>query len=170
MLESGLIVSSFRATMGPQIRGQPVLLTVDSVGYLVPNHDFDGTVHSVFARACNIACEGILLTLAVPGLADGPAALVLARATQPDLRTLFRAGERICRRDGVVRSPRVTIDVGAATVACPARLIGLGEGLTPAGDDFLVGLCAGLATCAGLHSGLSAWLDGDRPSRGVRRR
>jgi hypothetical protein len=29
------------------------------------------------------------------------------------------------------------------------RLIGWGEGLTPAGDDFLVGLCAALAALAG---------------------
>jgi hypothetical protein len=181
------------------------MLAVGSIGTLVPRADFAGRVHSVFARACNLAANDTLLTLSAFDAGDGPATLRLARGAVDDLRGLFDGGERFVCRDGWARSsraefcllhasvwrpaepgallPPARIDAhlrnaqlrlaqrrrthtsmidreGAAVVAalrdaCCAldseqaarqvdRLIGWGEGLTPAGDDFLIGLLAGL--------------------------
>jgi hypothetical protein len=184
------------------------ILVVETIGYRVPQTQCTGRVHSVFARACNLACEAsdfALLTLCSSTAADGPTTLRLAGGAPLDLRDLFERGERFTGRRGVVRTPRVelrwlravtwqpsapgpllpraridanlrraeqhlarhrctrtnVIDCQAAPViaalcdACGAldpgaaqrqvaRLVGWGEGLTPAGDDFLVGLLAGL--------------------------
>jgi len=184
-------------------------LVVDTIGHLVPREAFAGHVHSVFARACNVACDDTLLTLAGADAGNGPATLLLARGAPGDLRRLFAVGEPADCRQGRVRTrhvdlhladarvwrppaprpllpaPRIdahlrfaferlaqrrrahssVIDGGGApivatlTEACRDldraraarqvdRLIGWGEGLTPAGDDFLVGLCAALAGLA----------------------
>jgi len=45
------------------------MLAAASIGYLVPAADFDGDVHSVFARACNLALAGAIL--AYVGLIHG---------------------------------------------------------------------------------------------------
>jgi hypothetical protein len=180
-------------------------LRASRIGYLVPGPSFVGSVHSVYARACNVASGGLLVTLVAPDIADGPTALVLGGDRIVDLRTCFRVRDRVVRRGTRVTSPGAEIDlasavswqpdpgsviahptqvvanlrVAAARLAariehdasilhreghavcarveqacrdCDAdlalldavRLIGWGEGLTPAGDDFLVGLLAGL--------------------------
>jgi len=179
---------------------------VESIGYLVPGTAFAGRVHSVFAQACNLACNDTLLTLCTSGAGDGPTTLRLARGAPADLRDWFDVGERIYCRQGRARTRRVELRMLSASVWRPAepgpslppsriedhlhmahrrlaqrrgtqgsvidregapvaaalrdacraldwaqatqhvdRLIGWGEGLTPAGDDFLVGLIAGLA-------------------------
>jgi hypothetical protein len=180
-------------------------LTVGSIGYLVPRARFAGHVHSVFARACNIASDDGLLTVASSALGDGPATLRLTPGACDDLRRCYEAGEDV-RGDGVaLRTARTTLRHAGAPVWRPsrrrpwlagacieerlqraqarvdarlaraasvlagsaaacvstlvracntldaetalqqaARLIGWGEGLTPAGDDFLAGLLAGL--------------------------
>src|SRR4029078_9019152 len=75
-----------------------MMLTAKRVGYLVPVPHFEGTVHSTFARACNIACGATLLTVAVDELADGPTTIKLAPGAVPDLRGLFRTGQQLrCR-------------------------------------------------------------------------
>lgn len=196
-----------------------VALGVAAIGYLVPRADFAGRVHSVFARACNIACDDLLLTLCAPDAGDGPTALRLAPDAPRDLRDLFDVGERVDGGAGCWRTARAelgwsraalwwpaapggllprarveahirhagqrlalrrrthtsVIDAAAAGAvaalhrACTAfdgeqaarqvdRLIGWGEGLTPAGDDFLIGLLAGL----------DAPRHGDRRCRGLR--
>ena len=180
-------------------------LAVESIGYLVPGTDFAGRVHSVFAQACNLACNDTLLTLCASGAGDGPTTLRLARGAPDDLRDWFDVGERIHCRQGRARTRRAELRWSNASVWRPAepgpslpslrieahlrnaqlrlaqrrgthasvidgegapvaaalrdacraldceqaarhvdRLIGWGEGLTPAGDDFLVGLVAGL--------------------------
>jgi len=180
------------------------VLAVESVGYLVPRTDFVGRIHSVFARACNIACHDTMLTLCAAGAGRGPTTLTLAHGAS-DLRELFQVGERVEFRDGCLRSGRVEVRLADAPVWRPAspgvllptariqahlvgvalalarrpqqhtsvidregaaaasalrdacgsldveraarqieRLVGWGEGLTPAGDDFLIGLLAGL--------------------------
>nr|WP_329719597.1 DUF2877 domain-containing protein [Caldimonas sp.] len=183
-------------------------LAVESIGYLVPRTSFSGRVHSVFARACNLACDDTLLT--VHAGSNGPATLRLACAAPADLRNLFDVGESVDCRDGYARTTRVELRLRHASVWRPATpgprlppariaahvhdalatldrrratqrnvldneavasaaalreacraldceqaarhagtLIGWGEGLTPAGDDFLVGLMAGLDALAG---------------------
>ena len=178
---------------------------VARVGYRVPRRQFDGVVHSVFARACYIDCAGSLLTLATAGVADGPTTLVLGSDGPADLRGLFNAGDAVrCRHSRIhgrglvlelagattwrASRPRSRLDrrdtaarvamararlvdsrrnrssvldrSGAAAIAgveraCRQldvadalagieRFVGWGEGLTPAGDDYLVGLCAAL--------------------------
>ena len=180
------------------------VLAVESIGYLVPHTEFMARIHSVFARACNIACRDTLLTLCAAGAGQGPTTLTLAHRV-PDLRELFHVGERVQCRDGCMRSGRAEVRLTDAAVWWPAdpgvplpwvriqahlggvalaraqrhhqhtsvidregaaaasalhdacraldhpraarqieRLVGWGEGLTPAGDDFLIGLLAGL--------------------------
>jgi uncharacterized protein DUF2877 len=193
---------------GPTTTGR-VALAIQSIGYLVPRADFTGRVHSVFAKACNFACDDTLLTLCAFGVGCGPATLRLAPAALHDLRDLFDAGEPVHSHQGRARTSRVELrwlhasvwrpsdlgpllprgrietrlhcarqrlaqhrrthasvidrdgapPVAALSDACRAfdgvqalrqveRLIGWGEGLTPAGDDFLVGLIAGLDASA----------------------
>lgn len=188
-------------------------MTIDSIGYLVPRTAFAGRIHSVFARACNVACGDALLTVSAPEAGNGPTTLRLAPGTAIDLRDRFEVDEAVRCRDGRLRSrsselvllhasvwrptragaslPPARIDervraaqrilalrrsarsnvldadaapVTAALVdACRAldreratrhveRLIGWGEGLTPAGDDFLVGLVAAFDALAARDS------------------
>jgi hypothetical protein len=202
--------------------GPRLALIVASIGYLVPRTGFSGRVHSVFARACNFACDDGLLTVHAAG--DGPATLRLARGTPLDLRNHLEVGEGVDCHDGSARTSGVELWLRHASVwrpgapgprLPPARidanlrnakttlarrramqrnvldgeaaasaaalgdscrafdgeraarhagsLIGWGEGLTPAGDDFLVGLIAGLEALVGgderrrrLHAGLVA--------------
>jgi hypothetical protein len=183
-------------------------LTVARVGYFAPATSFDGIVHSVFARACNIACEFGLLTIAAPGLTDGPMVWRLAAGAPLDFRHLFHPGERLRRRQAMAFTREVKLDLGSAATWRPSslprtstgqlsanlqrataaldlrrpvrssvieregqaslrsledacrrldverataeihRLVGWGEGLTPAGDDALVGLLAALGALA----------------------
>jgi hypothetical protein len=177
---------------------------VARAGSLVPPA-FDGSVFAVFARAAWLACGDGLLVLAAPPLGDGPATLVLASRTPPDLRDVLARGEPIRCRAGCISARGATFDRrGARTWFAPrprpalawhetrarveladdrlarqrsrrssvlagagaqlaahigrccreqdiadalraaAGLVGWGEGLTPAGDDFLVGLCSAL--------------------------
>jgi hypothetical protein len=179
-------------------------LAVGSIGYLVPRARLAGRVHSVFARACNVACGGGLLTVAASALGDGPTTLRLRPGACDDLRRCFAVGDEVrgdtlglrtartslrhagapvwrpsrprpwlarARIEEQLERARRRIDArlgSAASVlagsaaacvcaladACGAldartaalqvsRLIGWGEGLTPAGDDFLAGLLAG---------------------------
>jgi hypothetical protein len=176
------------------------VLALAAVGELVPQPDFAGTVHSVFAQACYIECGELLLTLAAGHCGDGPATLRLALAATADLRALFEASEPVRCTRGIFGSRRAAFRIrgvalwrpdpprallpavqvrgnldqararlgrreparwsvldreGAAVVAQAAaasraldaasmrgavdRLAGWGEGLTPAGDDFLAG-------------------------------
>jgi hypothetical protein len=207
-----------------QIKEPRTALAVASIGYLVPRTPFNGRVHSVFARACNLACGDALLTVCAK--ADGPTTLRLARGAPTDLRDLFEVGERFDCHDQRVRTSSVELCLLHATVWRPAkrgarlpparieahlrdaratldqrramhrnvldgegapsamalrdachaldseraarhadRLVGWGEGLTPAGDDFLIGLIAGLAALTGtddrrrrFHASLAATL------------
>lgn len=185
-------------------------LTVKSIGYLVPAIDPTGWVHSTFEHACNIACNGTLLTLCTSSAADGPTTLRLVHDPARDMRDLFEVGEVVRRRDNGMQTSRVALELTHASVWRPlprarllpiqridahvrhalgrlaqcrsthasvidgegasvvsalhdacraldgeqamrhaALLVGWGEGLTPAGDDFLLGLLAGLDALVG---------------------
>jgi hypothetical protein len=180
-----------------------------SIGYLVPRGDFIGTVHSVFAHACNLATADSLLTLATLPGSDAPTTIVLGDETVPDLRQHFEVHAALRCRGGVLRSTSVAVQLAGARVWLPPRhgprmpaiqvrenlriaaehlarkrrsassmidrdgreriasltcatraldeselarvlqrFVGWGEGLTPAGDDFLVGYLAGLEMLA----------------------
>ena len=200
--------SSFRGSQvlpSGRARTRRVALAIETIGYLVPRTDFTGRVHSVFAQACNVACNDTLLTLCASSVGTGPATLQFAGGAAVDLRNLFDVGERVDARQGCVQTGRAELRLTHASVWRPAaprrllpaaridahlrnaglrlaqrrrthssvidregapvvaalgdacraldreqaarqrdRLIGWGEGLTPAGDDFLVGLIAGL--------------------------
>jgi hypothetical protein len=183
------------------------ILAVETIGYLVARTDFAGRIHSVFAQACNVACQGRLLTLCTRRAGNGPLTLRLAGGGPQDLRELLAIGERVDASQGCLRTRRAELRWALAAIWRPAklralpdqaridtrvelatmrlaqlrhahpsiidgdgvavvaalrdscrnldgaqaalqveRLIGWGEGLTPAGDDFLVGLLAGLDT------------------------
>ena len=178
-------------------------------GYLAPVTSFDGgVIHSVFARACNIACASGFLTVSARELGDGPTVWRLAGNATLDLRRFFRPGQRLRRRQALAFTREVTLDFESAStwrpgplplrlrkrlgarLQCAAaaldrrrclhssvidreasqplrlledacrrldverataevhRLVGWGEGLTPAGDDALVGLLAALPALA----------------------
>ena len=197
------------------------VLAVESIGYLLPAGDFVGDVHSVFARACNVAYGNLLLTLVAPGFGDGPTTLRLGHDVPTDLRHLFRPGDRVRSQVGSSLSRGITLDLANATVWRPAplrpfvpvaqitvnmglagavlacrrrthssvidrdggdalaglaqacrerdvgralphvdRLVGWGEGLTPAGDDVLVGWCAALCALVGDCSDRTHFLRG----------
>lgn len=193
-------------------------IAVDTVGYRVPRMEFDGRVHSTFARACNIACGDVLLTLVDRDAGNGPTLLRIAAGAR-DLRRMFDVDEPVRCARGILRGARTDIQLAHARVWRPAahaarvtpaqienhlrraaadlamqrrrrasaidraaapvvaalrdacrrlddrgaaehaeRLIGWGEGLTPAGDDFLIGVCAGL----------DALIDGDAARQACR--
>src|SRR5207247_6204670 len=95
-----------------------VELRVRRIGYLVPGPSFVGTVHSVYARACNVASGGSLLTLVAPGVADGPTALVLGGDRGVDLRTCFQVRDRGVRRGSRLVTAGADIDL-AGPVSSP---------------------------------------------------
>jgi hypothetical protein len=192
---------------------------VESVGHLVPPSPWSGRVHGVFARACNVACGELLMTIGTRAVGDGPTTVLLA-SNPGDLRDRFAEGERIDARQGRIRSARIELELANARVWRPAergplvsdmllearlhdvsvqldarraaqpnvldreardvakalaaacatldiaaarahvdRLIGWGEGLTPAGDDFIVGLLAGLDTLVRCDAARAAFRD-----------
>ena len=185
-----------------------------SAGAKAETERFTGTVHSVFARACNISLDdGRLLSLLAAELGNAPNAIVLETPSGFAFDRALRTGERIGCRAGVMRfgkagvsvrlagarpwrhdldglaadlrSPRVfaawrtarrclrghesadcatrsgvprgrplelwraarTIDAGRGAAALRG-LIGCGVGLTPAGDDIVVGIFAGVRATA----------------------
>ena len=184
------------------------MLDVARIGHLASATSLDGTVHSVFADACNIACNGGLLTVVASELADGPTVWRLAYSPSFDFRHLFRAGERLRRRNSIAATGDAVLDLSGAGIWRPApppgtsgarlvanlllatevldrrrrlrtsivdreakpsldsleaacrhldleraeaelhRLVGWGEGLTPSGDDAIVGILAALGTLA----------------------
>lgn len=178
-----------------------------SAAHLVPGRDFTGTIHSVFASACNIAVDGLLVTVQDAAQQHSPTSIQVAVAGAGSWSPVARAGDRAVCRAGVLRfgahalnlrgvpvwSPgprahwgqpsvvrrRLTLlasvrqahvgsgslenhpglhrdvrDVGARVLATTTaesdigtavtRLVGAGPGLTPSGDDVLVGLLAAL--------------------------
>ena len=193
-------------------------LTVARVGYVAPATSFDGVVHSVFARACNVACEFGLLTIAAPALTDGPMVWRLGAGATPDFRHLFQPGERLRRRQAMAFTREVKLDLERAATWRPSslprtstgqlganlqrataaldlrrrvrssvidregqaslrsledacrrldierataeihRLVGWGEGFTPAGDDALLGLLAALGALARADAGHLSFL------------
>jgi hypothetical protein len=179
-----------------------VVLEGVTLGYLLECDALEGSVHSVFARACNVACAAGLATLTTLESGAGPTTILLGQ--RPDLRALFATGDAVRVRDGMLVSLRAIVTLATAVPWRPsargailpcqataprlaraaahlgrwyggrtglpsraasvvgalsgatrrldgdrarhavASLVGLGEGLTPAGDDFLAGWLAAL--------------------------
>ena len=196
---------------------------VESVGYRFPRTPIVATVHSVFARACNIAWRDTLLTLCTAHGAQGPNVLRLAAGGPADLRAWLEVGERLDGTGRCLRTARATFDLSRAAVWRPVaatsmlpleraaanvarararladrrtratsvidaeaapcvaalvdacrrlddgalapevhRLVGWGEGLTPAGDDVLAGFMAALDAPALDDPGRRRFRDGLR--------
>ncbi len=66
-----ILPSGREVTPYAQASTRRAILEIESIGYLVPRTEFAGRVHSVFAQACNLACNDTLLTLARPAPATG---------------------------------------------------------------------------------------------------
>lgn len=62
-----------------------------------------------------------------------------------ELLQCYASGQNTCFVQDVASDETVSLLEAAATEL--VRLIGLGIGLTPSGDDFLTGICAGLLLC-----------------------
>jgi len=201
-----------------------------SAGARAPTRRFTGIVHSVFARACNLALDdGRLLALLAPELGNAPGAVRIAvardfafdraiRAGAPagcragvlriagepleirlDSAAAWRVGldalaadpldnrvraarrvvrERLARRLRSAPAPRPRLPIGriralagATRALDPVRaipavegLVGCGPGLTPAGDDLLVGLLAGLRACARSSPARARFLEAVAPA------
>jgi Protein of unknown function (DUF2877) len=192
-------------------------LTALSAGHEAPRIRFNGVIHSVFDRACNVRIDdGRLLALLTPCLGNVPhGARIAAPAGFGFARYLTIGGPVGCRAN-VLRMAGLSIDLGTATPwqgelaaagvdlsvpqvtrawrtawrmlgrgrprACDAQvallsrtvdrrglclaraarhlrvheaaravegLIGCGPGLTPSGDDLIVGFLAGLWSTGG---------------------
>jgi hypothetical protein len=199
-------------------------LTALTAGLGVESAPFKGTLHSVFAHACNIELSaGRLIALVARGTGAVPWGFQLS--TPPGFRFLdhVRSGQAVACRGGILRVAGALFSVDLRTarrwrsglcrlaldlerpevkrawsaawsmvvekheeLAFPRQaakpiaqllratrrlclddaaqaasgLIGLGAGLTPAGDDFLVGFLAGLWCSAGANPGRQAFLAG----------
>lgn len=192
-----------------------------SAGIEAPTRRFNGIVHSVFDRACNVRLEtGALLTLVSSEKPNVPNGLRIEAPAQFAFLDFVRVGEPVACRGGTIRFTQSVLSIDLRTAArwhidlsglridlhrqdqaaawtaawqtlrqhqrgdtisaiiaamdraeeafgtittlleatdtlqaeeaCAAigPLIGLGQGLTPAGDDFLVGYLAGLWSTA----------------------
>ena len=136
-------------------------VTVERIGYLVPTADFGATVHSIFARACNFACGGSLLTL-VLALASTPHLATNLRVATAALASLRRTHSSVIDREGSTVLDELgeacrALDAGTAAQQVE-RLIGWGEGLTRAGEDVLVGWRAALDALVDGHPGRADFL------------
>jgi Protein of unknown function (DUF2877) len=89
----------------------------------------------------------------------------LAQARRTRSSVLDRSGEVAI--DALIRACRDLDAAGAIERA--ARFVGWGEGLTPAGDDFLVGLCAVLNALAGSNAGRHAFVERVRATLAMQR-
>ncbi|MDP5181944.1 DUF2877 domain-containing protein [Blastococcus sp. BMG 814] len=182
-----------------------------SKAYLVPVVGFVGVVHSVFATACNIVVDGLLLTVQDAARQHTPTSVRVAVAGPAIWSPSVRVGDRAVHRAGVLSFGNHVLDLDRVPVWAPApvahgdpirspvhrrlaclaaarrghlgdrgyqtapqlerdvrtlgallagglaqpsdcqeletavaRLIGAGAGLTPSGDDVLVGVLAAL--------------------------
>jgi hypothetical protein len=89
-----------------------------SAGEHAPRRRFDGTVHSVFEKACNVRLDdGRLLCLLLPQLANLPHGIRI-QAPQLDFSHHLRAGQRVGCRADVLRLG----DAGLAIDLASARL------------------------------------------------
>ncbi|MGW7823910.1 DUF2877 domain-containing protein [Streptomyces puniciscabiei] len=172
-----------------------------SRAYLVPDSDATGTVHSVFATACNLAVAGTLVTVHDAGAPHTPTSVRMRSCATGAWSPRAQAGDPVRFRAGVLSFSGHVCDLRRLSVWAPGpvpqpvdaaavgrlagcvgrareqhlrgrgfpafelearaeelqaalhsgpsatdgavrRLIGFGPGLTPAGDDLLVGLMA----------------------------
>jgi hypothetical protein len=87
-----------------------------SAGEHAPRHRFDGAVHSVFEKACNIRLDdGRLLCLLLPQLADLPHGIRI-EAPQLDFSRHLEIGQRVGCRADVLRlgDPALTVELASA--------------------------------------------------------
>jgi hypothetical protein len=134
----------------------------------------DFSFHQTLAAGAALAARGGVLRVGGAGLAVDLRQARPWRCCLADLRLdlrsaptrrAWRAAWRVLRRDGrqagLRRIAGATMDAlslatrrydGESAYGAMRGLVGLGEGLTPSGDDYLVGYFAGLWACAGQAS------------------
>lgn len=88
-----------------------------SVGAEVPTYCFSGTVHSVFRQACNVRIEPHkLLTLLPAEKGNVPHGIRLSTSSQSVFLDLFRVGQPVACRGGILRidGPDFYVDLRTA--------------------------------------------------------
>src|SRR5262249_3072386 len=110
-----------------------VELAVASIGHRVPRTGFVFKVHSVFARACNFACDDdALLSLVAPSAGNAPRRLVLG-GDPIDCGTLFGGGEVIDGGAGPPGARRAAIQWRDAAIWRPPARRAFADGKRIAG-------------------------------------
>jgi hypothetical protein len=103
------------------------------------------TAFALLARLPSPAGFGLLLP-AILGCIDNPLSPCLITESAPALKHAWPAIRRICEACRADELP--------AVLACAEELVGLGEGLTPSGDDFVGGLLYSLHRLRDVHTSL----------------
>jgi len=88
-----------------------------SIGVQVPTRHFSGTVHSVFRQACNVKLEPQGFLALLPSEKDNvPHGIRLHTSSQPAFLDLFRVGQSVACRGGILRvdGPGFSVDLRTA--------------------------------------------------------
>ncbi len=138
-------------------------VTVDLSGAAV----WRGAVAAVPTDHCSMNADGAALAVSLRELRATLADRALEQGFAPLLAAAAGAGARPCVERALATRLSHALPLLAraterrdipAVVGATARLVGLGPGLTPSGDDFIAGYLAALWSRAGFDSGLDAML------------
>ena len=181
-------------------------------GPMVPLSHFDGLVHSVFHRVCNLElCDGSFIALGREDVFIGPGIIRCLTDRRFSFLDYINTDEPCAYRRGILRigkhlkvdlrgsipwrncinkakaydipnihniymkifKSELAFDRVIETIANPKRyllrgtnlpialapLVGKGPGLTPLGDDFIVGIAAGMEAHPNSRNLISSWLN-----------
>jgi hypothetical protein len=146
-----------RAVLVPRVPEQLHALVLDRTRALVwrPSQLASGIERSVLHAACRRLGE----ELSGGGEAMGFGALLVGQSLDTSLERAVRPARALARACGA--------DDPAAAVAAAEELIGLGPGLTPAGDDFVGGAFFARAILAPAATAVTGWTQASARLRAV---